>query len=55
MLNLIVDQYRNGKQNYVLVARCAPKSEVMFKMLQKIGFNHTGTGAEGFRGLGMLV
>lgn len=53
MLRHTVDRYKGS--NVVLVARCAQESEIMFHMLQKIGFNHTGTGEKGYRGLGLLV
>lgn len=52
ILKQVVDRYKGS--NVVFVARCAPESEIMFQMLQKIGFNHTGTGEKGFRGLGLL-
>lgn len=38
-------------KNAMLLARCAPEAEIMFRLLQQNGFRHVATGDEGYRGL----
>ena len=38
-------------QNVMLMARCAPESEIMYNLLLNNGFQYVATGEEGYRGV----
>lgn len=49
MLTNILNQFKGKK--VMLLARCAPESEIMYQFLLKNGFKHIETGKTGVRGL----
>lgn len=49
MIRGVLDQFKG--RNLILLARCAPASETMYRILLKSGFQHAATGEEGYRGL----